>query len=93
MSTDTSPCAPDRRSKLKAAAEHINADPTVAAVDIVAPAEDPTGRWTIEATTSGPLRPALLQTVAAHALAVDEVSHKAGYSARRVLIRPFDGHE
>ena len=84
-------CTPATRSKLKAAAEHIRADPTVRAVDLLAPETDPSGRWTIEATTTGPLRPALLQTIAAHGLAVDSVAPKAVHTHRRAVIRPASG--
>lgn len=86
-------CAPATRSKLKSAAEHIHADPTVAAVDLLAPAEEPTGRWTIEVTTTGPLRPALLRTIAVHGLAVGSAAPKAAHSARRALLRPADADE
>lgn len=67
-------------SELTAAAEHIRADPTVVAVDIVSDG--------VELMTCGPVRPALLETVAAHGLAVDEVGDKAARTHRRVVVRP-----
>jgi hypothetical protein len=83
-------CLAEARQKMRSAAEHLNSDPTVAAVDIIPPTETATGEHAIELTV-GPnehLRPTLLQTIAAHGLEVDTVSLVANRTHRRAILRP-----
>jgi hypothetical protein len=83
-------CLAEQRSKLRAAAEHLNGDPTVRAVDIVPPTATETGDHALELTV-GPdehVRPTLLQTIAAHGLDLDSCEPMAAHTHRRVVLRP-----
>ena len=83
-------CLAEARRKMRAAAEHLSGDPTVRAVDILAPTQTGTGEHALELTVGEHerLRPTLLQTIAAHGLELDTCELMAAHTHRRVILRP-----
>lgn len=64
-------CRPDRHQRVRAAARALDADPRVLGTDVLAPREDPTASWTLEATLrprAGGLPPGLAAELACRGL-------------------------
>jgi hypothetical protein len=75
-------CTVDDRATAHDAADAIRGDATVVAVDVIAPAVDPTDRWTLEITTTpdaGGVPPTILEALAVRGLTVRDVSPQGSY--------------
>jgi hypothetical protein len=83
-------CIAEARQAMRAAAEHLKADPTVEHVDILAPTQTETGEHALEVTLAEHerLRPAVLRTIASHDLDVDVCEPIAAHTHRRAILRP-----
>jgi hypothetical protein len=80
----------DTPERLRAAADHLSGRQDVAFADILPPELGPRDEWTIEATLAEgeTARPMLLQTVAAHGLALCDLRPRAADVLLATLHRP-----
>ena len=84
-------CIVDQRKQIRACAERLQADPAVTHTDVLAPTEDPSGRWTLEISLQAgtPLLPRLQRMLAESGLSVMECEFRSKFDHRRVIARRF----
>ena len=83
-------CTVEQRATHRALAEQLGADPRVAAVDVLAPADDASGEWTTSIVlepgeTRVPAR--LLAMIARRGMGIVDVTPRAAFDHLRVTIR------
>jgi hypothetical protein len=73
-------CTVDARRACERVAAACDARDAVVSVDVLAPAQSPAGRWTLELHCQRPPTPAVLRALADHGLSIQDVCQRgAGY--------------